>query len=70
MTNGDYKTIINYITSFFRGDTNPIKKEILLQIEASIHLQNFERAAKLRDIYNNINNLSEQQTVVLKQTMV
>jgi len=65
----DYKQIITYITSFFRGDIKPIQKEILTQIDRSVHLQNFERAGKLRDIYNNIQWLSQQQTVVLDQNM-
>ena len=63
----NYKSLINYIESFFRWDIKPIQKLILTQIEGSIKLENFERAAKLRDIYNNIQNLSEQQTVVLNQ---
>ncbi|MFZ2151112.1 MAG: GIY-YIG nuclease family protein [Candidatus Absconditicoccaceae bacterium] len=61
----NYKSIINYIESFFHGDIKPIQEEILSQINQSIQLQNFERAAKLRDIYNNIEGLSQQQTVVL-----
>lgn len=65
MTSGDYKSIIDYITSFFHWDIKPIQKEILNQINQSIKLQNFERAAKLRDIYNNIDGLSQQQTVVI-----
>ncbi|MCF7834815.1 GIY-YIG nuclease family protein [Candidatus Gracilibacteria bacterium] len=63
----DYKKIINYITSFFRGDIKPIQKEILKQIDNSVQMENFERAAKLRDIYLQIENLSEAQTVVLKK---
>lgn len=65
----DYKLLINYITAFFRWDIKPIQKEILTQIDKSVQLQNFERAAKLRDIYNNVENLSEQQTVVLNIVM-
>lgn len=61
----NYKSIINYIESFFHWDIKPIQEEILSQINQSIQLQNFERAAKLRDIYNNIEGLSQQQTVVL-----
>jgi len=61
----NYKKIISYITSFFRGDIKPIQKEILGQITQSIQSQNFERAAKLRDIYKNIDSLSETQTVVI-----
>jgi len=65
MTSSDYKSIISHIESFFHWDIKPIQKEILSQIDQSIKLQNFERAAKLRDIYNNIDSLSQQQTVVL-----
>lgn len=61
----EYKKIISYITSFFRGDIHPIQKEILNQIDIAIASQNFERAAKLRDIYNNIDSLAESQTVVI-----
>ena len=65
----NYKKIIDFIAAFFRGDIKPIQKEILTQIDKSVQLQNFERAGKLRDIYNNIQGLSQQQTVVLKQDM-
>lgn len=65
----DYKKIINYITSFFRGDIKPIQKEILTQIDSAVKKENFERAAKLRDIYQNIISLSESQTVVINQNI-
>ena len=65
----DYKKIIDYIESFFRGDIKPIQKEILTQIDKSVQSQNFERAAKLRDIYNNIDGLSQQQTVVINTSI-
>jgi len=34
-------------------------------IDLAIKLQNFERAAKLRDMFHNLQNVTDQQTVVL-----
>ncbi|MEI8253750.1 MAG: UvrB/UvrC motif-containing protein [bacterium] len=41
----------------------------MTQIDKSVQSQNFERAAKLRDIYNNIDGLSQQQTVVINTSI-
>jgi len=35
-------------------------------IDLAVSLQNFERAAKLRDMYHNLQNVTDQQTVVLE----
>lgn len=51
------------ITSFFRGNTKPIEKQIKKLIDDAIQLQNFERAAKLRDIYLQIWQFTEKQSV-------
>jgi len=61
----NYGRIIDLITSFFKWNIGPIQKEIKNQISNSIHSQNFERAAKLRDIYVHIQDFVEQQTVVI-----
>jgi len=53
------------IKNFFRWETKPIEKEIRKQIQKSIQLQHFERAAKLRDMLLSINQLSEHQRVIL-----
>ena len=53
------------LTAFFKGDVSWIKKEILNQIFQAVELQNFEWAAKLRDIYVQIEQFIEQQHVEL-----
>lgn len=63
----DYTSIIHTITSFFKWNTKPIKNIIKEQIREASQQNNFERAAKLRDIFVEIDNLTEQQTVVLDQ---
>jgi len=61
----EYKQIIKIIEQFFKWNTKPVEREIKLQIQSAIDAENFERAAKLRDIYLQIENLTEKQTVVL-----
>ncbi|MCX6825418.1 MAG: excinuclease ABC subunit UvrC [candidate division SR1 bacterium] len=63
----EYKNIINTITSFFKGNTKPIEKEIHEQIEIAIIHENFERAAQLRDIYQSLQGFVERQNVVLPE---
>ena len=53
------------LTSFFKGNTAPIEKLILQQIEDAVQQQNFERATTLRDIYRHIEQLVEKQHVEL-----
>jgi len=63
----EYASIIKQIVAFFRGNTKPIKENILTHIDEAIALQHFERAGKLRDIYTKIDELAERQTVVVDQ---
>jgi excinuclease UvrABC nuclease subunit len=42
-----------------------VEQEIKKQIKLAVDQQHFERAAKLRDIYLQIENLVEKQTVVM-----
>lgn len=60
-----YKKMMQKIASFFRWNTWPIEQELLQQINIASKNQNFEWAAKLRDIYTNIASFVERQTVVL-----
>lgn len=64
----DYHMITQAMSSFFKGNTHPIKEEIKQQIQTAIQEQNFERATILRDILQEIDNLTQQQTVVLPET--
>ena len=53
----------NIIVNFFKGNTSPVEKEIKKLIDEAVLKQNFERAAKLRDIYFQIDQFTEKQTV-------
>lgn len=61
----EYKKIIDLIQDFFKWNISSIQKEIKKKIEESIQKQNFEWSAKLRDIYVQIQDFTEKQTVVL-----
>lgn len=63
----EYSDMIYLIEQFFRWNTKPVEKEIKKQINLAVEQQHFERAAKLRDIYLQIENLVEKQTVVLSK---
>ena len=65
----EYSDIIKIIEQFFRWNTKPVEKEIKLQIQKAVDGENFERATKLRDIYLQIENLTEKQTVVLPKSI-
>jgi hypothetical protein len=56
----DYNKLI---VSFFKGNTKPIEEKIKNLILEAVNTQNFERAAKLRDIYYQIDQFVEKQTV-------
>ncbi len=51
------------ITSFFKGNTQPIEKQLKKLIDDAVAVQNFEWAAKLRDIYLQISQFTEKQSV-------
>lgn len=53
----------NIIVNFFKGNTAPVEKQIKKLIDEAVLKQNFERAAKLRDIYFQIDQFTEKQTV-------
>ncbi len=63
----EYSDLIFLIEQFFRWNTKPVEQEIKKQIKIAAEQQHFERAAKLRDIYLQIETLVEKQTVVLQK---
>lgn len=65
-----YRDIIKVIKDFFNGDDKSIKWELLEQINKCVQEQNFERAARLRDIYNNIDSFTQRQSVILPITSI
>lgn len=62
-----YKKLIQTFSSFFKGNIQPIEKELKSQIEEAVRIQNFEWAAKLRDIYLHLAQLVEKQNVELSK---
>ena len=60
-----YDEIIKSITRFFHGDTDHIKEIIQQYINDAVKKQNFERAAKLRDIYHQLSNINNEQNINL-----
>lgn len=57
--------MIQLIVDFFQGDTDKILWHITHEIDNCIASQNFEYAAKLRDIYHNIDTMVEKQSIIL-----
>jgi len=58
-----YKYIVKDIVAFFQWNTKPVVKRIHTEIQEAISGQRFERAAKLRDILQHIDLLTQRQTV-------
>jgi excinuclease ABC subunit C len=65
----EYKKIVDLIVNFFKGDTKPVEELILKEIEKAVEKQSFERAARLRDIYFNLQKFVEKQNVVLDESI-
>ena len=64
-----YKQMLSLFTSFFKGNTKPIEKELLRQISLASDSQNFEWAGKLRDIYLQIEQFTEKQYVEIQKNL-
>lgn len=60
-----YNEIIKTISQFFQWDTEEIEEIIQQDIYDAVEQQNFERAAKLRDVYHNLVHISSQQYIKL-----
>jgi excinuclease UvrABC nuclease subunit len=63
------KGVCEILTSFFKGNTAPIEKLLLNQINEAIEKQHFEYAAKLRDLYQHIEQFVEKQHVELPKNL-
>jgi len=57
--------MIQLIVDFFHGDTDKILWHITHEINNCIDSQNYEYAAKLRDIHRNIDIMVEKQSIIL-----
>lgn len=63
----EYKKRINMLIDFFKWNSKELEEEILRQINSCIISQNFEYAAKLRDVYMSLKRFVEKQNVVLSE---
>ena len=61
----EYDEIIKLIIDYFNGDSESIKKLIEEKINQAIEQQNFEYAAKLRDIYFELDKFINKQIIEL-----
>ncbi len=66
-TEAEYQKIMKILIKFFKGDTKVIKDTIKEKIQQAIEIENFEWAARLRDVYHSIEDLTERQHVVLSK---
>jgi excinuclease UvrABC nuclease subunit len=57
--------MIQLIVDFFNGETDKILTHITTEIDQCIISQNYEYAAKLRDIYRNMDAMTTKQSVIL-----
>ena len=62
----EYQANIKMIEDFFHGKSNGIKLALKAEIDECIATENFEWAAKLRDIYKNIDQFTEKQTIMME----
>lgn len=72
MIEGDYdhyvqkhKKIMQRVQDVFEGRQDEILQDITTQIQTAIEDENFERAARLRDIYRGLEDLIQRQHVVM-----
>ena len=62
-----YLQIIKLIVDYFRGDADPIKNLIKEKIQQAVENENFEYAAKLRDIYFKLDKFINKQIIEINQ---
>lgn len=60
-----YAQDLKLIQDFFSWKDESIKQHLLKDVNNCIESQNFEWAAKLRDVYQNLHKFTEKQTVIL-----
>jgi excinuclease UvrABC nuclease subunit len=65
----NYKQFLQLFISFFKGNTDPVEKTLLQEIENAVQKQHFEWATKLRDIYYHIEQFVEKQHVELPKNI-
>jgi excinuclease ABC subunit C len=61
----DYRELVNGFCSFMSGDTAPVRRRLIAEMQAASEALDFEKAARLRDDLAALDKVLEQQVVVL-----
>ncbi len=65
ITAEDYRELVNGFCSFMAGDTAPVRRRLIAQMQEASEALDFEKAARLRDDLAALDKVLEQQVVVL-----
>ncbi|WP_030161438.1 excinuclease ABC subunit UvrC [Glycomyces sp. NRRL B-16210] len=63
----DYRELVNGFCAFMSGDTAPVRKRLIAEMQEASEALEFERAARLRDDLGALDKVLEQQVVVLAE---
>ncbi|WP_245598472.1 excinuclease ABC subunit UvrC [Glycomyces arizonensis] len=63
----DYRELVNSFCSFMSGDTAPVRRRLIAEMQAASEALDFEKAARLRDDLGALDKVLEQQVVVLAE---
>nr|WP_246039717.1 excinuclease ABC subunit UvrC [Glycomyces buryatensis] len=63
----DYRELVNGFCAFMGGDTAPIRRQLIAEMQAASENLEFEKAARLRDDLGALDKVLEQQVVVLAE---
>lgn len=62
-----YKRMLSLFVDFLEGKRDTLLKHILQEIEQAASQENYERAAKLRDMYTTLEQITQRQHIILPQ---
>lgn len=63
----EYRSMMQDLKAFFEGDVQVVLDTIRQQVETAIQREQYERCAKLRDIYHYVESFAQKQEVVFAQ---
>ncbi|MFB9661512.1 excinuclease ABC subunit UvrC [Glycomyces mayteni] len=63
----DYRELVNGFCAFMSGETAPVRRRLIAEMQEASEALEFERAARLRDDLGALDKVLEQQVVVLAE---
>ncbi|MCD0444881.1 excinuclease ABC subunit UvrC [Glycomyces sp. A-F 0318] len=63
----EYRELVNGFCAFMSGDTAPVRRRLIAEMQEASEALEFERAARLRDDLGALDKVLEQQVVVLAE---